>query len=54
MNLKGNELGDEGVIKLGWFLIFNGMFEILDFSWNVIYLWGVVGIVKGLKMNIVL
>ena len=54
MNLKGNELGDEGAIKLGWFLISNGTLEILDLSWNAIHLRGVAGIAKGLKTNTVL
>lgn len=38
LNLKGNELGDEGVIMFGFFLSVNSLFEVLNFSWNVIYL----------------
>ena len=54
LNLKGNELGDEGAIILGSFLTSNSSLEMLDLSWNAIHLRGVAALAKGLKANRVL
>lgn len=54
LNLKGNELGDEGAIMLGSFLSANSSLEVLDLSWNAIHLRGIAAIAKGLKGNTVL
>lgn len=51
LNLKGNELGDEGAITLGSFLVSNSTLEVLDLSWNAIHLRGIAAIAKGLKTN---
>lgn len=54
LNLKGNELGDEGAVMLGSFLIANSSLEVLDLGWNAIHLRGIAAIAKGLKANTVL
>ncbi|XP_078381395.1 uncharacterized protein LOC144664153 [Oculina patagonica] len=54
LNLKCNELGDEGAIILGSFLSSSSSLEVLDLSWNAIHLRGVAAIAKGLKENRVL
>lgn len=54
LNLKGNELGDEGAIMLGSFLSANSSLEVLNLSWNAIHLRGIAAISKGLKANTVL
>lgn len=51
LNLKGNELGDEGAIVVGSFIRSNSSLEVLDLSWNVIRLRGVAALAKGLKAN---
>ena len=54
LNLKGNELGDEGAIMLGSFLGANSSLEVLNLAWNAIHLRGIAAISKGLKANTVL
>lgn len=54
LNLKGNELGDEGAVMLGSFLSTNSSLEVLDLGWNAIHLRGIAAIAKGLKANTVL
>ena len=54
LNLKGNELGDEGAVMLGTFLSANCSLEVLHLGWNAIHLRGIAAIAKGLKANTVL
>ena len=51
LNLKGNELGDEGAMIVGSFISRNSLLEDLDLSWNAIHLRGVAALAKGLKAN---
>ena len=51
LNLKGNELGDEGAMIVGSFISCNSLLEDLDLSWNAIHLRGVAALAKGLKAN---
>lgn len=51
LNLKGNELGDEGAVVLGTFIRCNSSLEVLDLSWNAIHLRGAAALAKGLKVN---
>ena len=51
VNLKGNELGDEGAIVVGSFIRSNSSLEVLDLSWNAIHLKGTAALAKGLKAN---
>ena len=51
LNLKGNELGDEGAKIVGSFISRNSSLEVVDLTWNAIHLRGVAALAKGLKAN---